>query len=51
MNTTDKGELSFAVQSLLEIPDQYLKVLKLGLVPSRPSSKRSSYAEKSRSEK
>jgi len=48
---TNEGELSFAVQSLLEIPDQYLHIRKLGLVPSRSGSKRSSYAEKSRSEK
>lgn len=33
-DSIDAGELSFAVQSLLEIPDQYNIVRQLGLVRS-----------------
>lgn len=33
-DNVDAGELSFAVQSLLEIPDQYNMVRQLGLIRS-----------------
>ncbi|KAH7702937.1 Copine family protein, partial [Aphelenchoides avenae] len=29
------GELAFAVQSLLEVPDQYHHIRKLGMLPNR----------------
>ncbi|VDK29718.1 unnamed protein product [Gongylonema pulchrum] len=35
-DSTDAGELSFAVQSLLEVPDQYNVIRQLGLLRSAP---------------
>jgi E3 ubiquitin-protein ligase RGLG len=38
LTNTATGELSFAVQSLLEVPDQYNHIRKLGMLPHRPLS-------------
>ncbi|MCP9264040.1 Copine family protein 2 [Dirofilaria immitis] len=42
-DSIDAGELSFAVQSLLEIPDQYNTVRQLGLLRSVPSIPEQNY--------